>query len=111
MAFSIGISIEEFKHLNPKKLGYCMKGYEIQQRRRDEEVWAWIGRYGLSALAVAIEHNFAKNPKSHYVKKPMLQTEKENVSGGIESKEECAVFEMKQRIQFLRNQGLPESPD
>ncbi len=27
-----------------------------------------------------------------------------------ESKEECAVFEMKQRIKLLKEQNLPESP-
>ena len=111
MAFSIGISIEEFKHLNPTKLGYCLKGYAIQERRKDAQVWAWLGNYGLSAVSTAIEHNFSKHPKSKYIEKPMLQDEKENTSGNSESREECAVYEMKQRINLLRQQGLPESPD
>lgn len=111
VAFSIGISIEEFKHLNPTKLGYCLKGYAIQERRKDAQMWAWLGNYGLSAVSTAIEHNFSKHPKSKYIEKPMLQDEKENTSGNSESREECAVYEMKQRINLLRQQGLPESPD
>lgn len=74
-------------------------------------MWAWIGNYGLSALATAIEHNFAKHPKSKYVEKPMLQRELPSANGNTESREECAVFEMKQRIKLLRERGLPESPD
>lgn len=74
-------------------------------------MWAWWGNYGISAVATAIEHNFAKHPKSKYVEKSMIETEEKRSSGNKESREECAVFEMKQRINLLRQQGLPESPD
>ena len=114
IAFSIGISEKEFRHLNPRKLEYCIKGYELKERRRDEEAWMWWGVYGYTALASAIERNFSKHPKAKYIEKPILQREteeSEEVEANSESREECAVYEMKQRINLLRQQGLPESPD
>lgn len=32
----------------------------------------WWGKYGISALIFAIEHCFAKNPRSEYEKEPIL---------------------------------------
>lgn len=73
MAFSIGISMQEFKHLTPKKLGYCLKGYGISQKRKDEEMWR-MGLYVQSAVSTAIEHNLAgKKAKSKYVERPLLE--------------------------------------
>lgn len=73
MAFSVGIHIEEFKHLTPKKLGYCLKGYGVGQKRRDEEMWR-MGLYIQSAVSTAVEHNLAgRKAKSKYIDKPLLQ--------------------------------------
>lgn len=73
-------------------------------------MWLWFGNYALSAVAVAVDHNLrGDKAKSEYVKKPIYQEEKKE-NGYKESDEEVAVFEMKQRINILREQGLPESP-
>lgn len=77
---------------------------------RDEEMWLWFGNYGLSAISVAVDHCLAgQKAKSKYIEKPIM-AELEEKSSYKESSEEIAVFEMKQRINLLRKQGLPESP-
>lgn len=111
MAFAMGISVEEFKHMTPYKLECCLKGHKINRQMRDEEMWLWFGNYGLSAVSVAVEHCLAgKKAKSKYIEKPIFKEEAERKTGYKESQEEVAIFEMKQRIKVLQKQGLPESP-
>lgn len=111
----MGVSCEEFKHLNPRKLSYIRKGYIKKIKQID--CLNWInGQYTAKAVAIAIEQNFAKHPIGKYAEKPYLcvheecffDTEKNKKY--IESQEEVAVFEMKQRIKVLEKQGLPQSP-
>lgn len=109
----MGISAEEFKHLTPAKLEYCVKGYNMRRKMHDEEMWMWWGNYGISAISVAVEHCFAgKSAKSTYVKKHIMDmdAEQEEANTYKEKQEEVAIFEMKQRIELLRKSGLPESP-
>lgn len=85
-----------------------LKAYEksciLEKNREDIKNWE-LGQYLLSAIASA----FCKSEK--YPKKPMFQREMVlNDNEYKESREEAAVFEMKQRIKLLRKQGLPESP-
>lgn len=104
--------MEEFKHMTPKELGYCIKGERIRQKIKDEEMWR-MGIYMQAAVSVAVEHNLAgRKAKSKYIEKPLLQSafDVKEKSAHKESQEEIAVFEMKQRIKALRMQGLPESP-
>lgn len=111
IAFAIGISVEEFKHLTPRKLGYCLKGHKLERKMRDEEMWLWFGTYGISAVSAAIQQCFGKSrTKPKYIEKPILEIEEEKKSQYTESQEEVAVYEMKQRIELLRQKGLPESP-
>ena len=78
VAFSIGISLEEFKHLNPQKLVYCLEGYKIKRKQRDEEMWLWWGNYGLSAVLFAVEHCLAgKKARTKYIDKPIFQAMEE----------------------------------
>lgn len=74
MAFAIGISVEEFKHLTPAKLECCLKGYNIRRKLIDEEMWVWFGSYGISAVSVAVEHCLAgRKAKGKYVRKPVMK--------------------------------------
>lgn len=105
--------MEEFKHMTPKELWYCVKGERIKQKIKDEEMWR-MGIYVQAAVSVAVEHNLAgRKARSKYIEKPLLQSvfEVKEKSTYKESQEEIAVFEMKQRIKALRAQGLPESPE
>ena len=66
--------MEEFKHMNPTKLGYCLKGYEMKRKARDAEVWSYFGTYGISAVLTAVEHCLAgQKAVSEYIKTPNLQ--------------------------------------
>lgn len=83
----------------------------MEQKRKDEEMWR-MGLYVQSAVSTAVEHNLAgRKAKSKYIEKPLLYENKEESTNRYkESNEEIAIFEMKQRINLLRQQGLPESP-
>ena len=80
---------------------------------RDTEMWT-MGQYIMSAIDASIcNHSFwrGKHGAAHkYVEQPFSYTGQETESGYKESKEEIAVYEMKQRTKLLRKQGLPESP-
>lgn len=76
--------------------------YKIRANRKDKENWQ-LGQYILSSIGTA----FSKN--GNYPKEPLFQIEPKE-SQYEESREQVAVFEMKQRIIALEKQGLPESP-
>ena len=82
--------MEEFKHLNPKKLEYCLKGYKLKKKMEDEIAWAQWG---------------------NYVDRAVMSDGEIKSSSYQESNEQIAIYEMKQRIKMLREEGLPESPD
>lgn len=52
LAFSIGISLEQFKKLTPKTLGYCLRGEELRRKERDREMWMWTRQYGIPAIII-----------------------------------------------------------
>lgn len=69
LAFSIGISLEQFKKLTPKTLGYCLKGEELRRKEYDSEMWSWWGNYGISAVTCALDHCLnGKKAKTKYIK-------------------------------------------
>lgn len=70
----MGISIEEFKHLNPKKLEWCYKGYKLKKEEEDRNSWQRWGDYGISALIFAIEHCLnGRKAQSKYIDKPIME--------------------------------------
>lgn len=89
-----------------------MKGHEEKIKEQDYLAWLF-NQYTLCAVSVAVERNLAGDKaKSKYMKQPLLQSiaDGSEDNGCRESKEQVAVYEMKQRINLLRQQGLPESP-
>lgn len=112
-AFSIGIHMEEFKHLTPKKLEYCLKGFCIEQKRKDEEMWR-MGLYVQSAVSTAVERNLAgKKAKSEYIKEPLLSKSFENeglTEKEVQEKEIKKAILTEQRYMAMAiNKGLPET--
>lgn len=98
--------------MNPHIIKLHIKGHE--EKIKEQDYLAWIfNQYTLSAASVAVEHCLAgRKAKSKYIEKPILQNMSEETKENEykESQEEIAVFEMKQRINLLRKNGLPESP-
>lgn len=116
MAFAIGISVEEFKHLTPYKLESCLKGYNIKRQMRDEEMW-YMGQYIMSALDSTVCNAFLwrkKNEKPHcYIKAPALRESIENTrltSDEIYEKElRKALLAEERWIAAGKRRGLPET--
>lgn len=110
-ANAMGVTWQEFWRMNPHIIKCIAKGHKEKIKEQDTLMHTWWGTYGLSALTVAVEHCLhGKKAKSEYIDKPILSQEVTKESKYKESKEEIAVFEMKQRIKFLEKQGLPQSP-
>lgn len=110
----MGVTWQEFWGMNPHIINCLIKGHEerIRQEMKQQDYlqYLWWGNYGRQAVYTAVEHCLAKKPKSKYIEKPIFFEEETKTNGYKESQEEVAVFEMKQRIELLRKQGLPESP-
>ena len=99
------MSIHDIDQSCPSDLEPYGKAYECKKNEEDIKNWQ-LGQY----VAAAVSCIF---PKGKYPKEPAFQTDKkENASSSYkESKEDVAVFEMRQRISLLRKNGLPESPE
>lgn len=107
-----GFTPEMIDWSSPADMKPYLKAHEEELKEQDCLAWLF-NQYTLSAVSVAVEHCLAgKKAKSKYIEKPMLESifEETKENGYKESQEEIAVFEMKQRINLLRKNGLPESP-
>ena len=76
IAFSMGISITEFKHMNPKMLEMCMKGYEQRRRLEDEQWFLRFREYGIISAALGVRLGMNKG-KVEYPETPILYEEDE----------------------------------
>ena len=66
LAFSIGISIDEFKRLTPKTLGYCLNGESLRRKNRDMEMWMWWRNYGIAAVSIGARNGAWGKHKIEY---------------------------------------------
>lgn len=106
-----GFTVHDIDWSCPSDLEPYAKAHKREVIVQDTLMHAWWGAYGLSAVSVAVEHCLAgKKAVSEYTKNPIMRDLEERENGNSESNEEVAVYEMKQRINLLRQSGLPESP-
>lgn len=106
-----GLTVNDIDQSCPADLEAYEKAHSKELEEQDYMQHMWWGNYGISALHFALEHCIGgEKSKSKYIKSPILSKEVQKTNGYKESKEEVAIFEMKQRIELLRKQGLPESP-
>lgn len=88
----------------PNELKPYETAHDIEMNRKDIENWQ-LGRYIVDSIGSVF------SDKHKYPKEPMFQSKNTFKDNRYkESQEEVAIFEMKQRIEFLEQQGLPESP-
>lgn len=107
-----GFSVEDIDMSCPADLEPYSKAYMLEQKETDSNMWAWWGTYGLSATLTAIDRALNGNKaRAKYVEQPLSNFEHLNSDKYSESHEECARYEMEQRINLLRQSGLPEGPD
>lgn len=99
-----GLTVNDIDQSCPADLEPYAIAYKEQMNIFDAQNWK-LGQYIMASIGSA----FSKNIK--YPKEPMFQIA-DNLSGNgyKESQEEVAIYEMKQRIELLRQKGLPESP-
>lgn len=70
----MGVTWQEFWGMNPHIIKCLQKGHEERMKQEDYLQYLWWGRYGLSAVSVAVEHCLAgRKAKSKYVDKPVLE--------------------------------------
>lgn len=107
-----GFSVEDIDWSSPADMEPYIKAHDEELKEKDYLMWLQ-GQYFVYALDATVCNSVfwrKKHENPHeYIKNPILQKETEE-NGNSESKEEVAVFEMKQRIKVLRSEGLPESP-
>jgi hypothetical protein len=64
--------------MNPRIINLHTKGHNEKVKERDFWAHAWVGRYVLNAVAVAVEHNLhGKDAKSEYLEKTIMQETEE----------------------------------
>ena len=105
-----GFSVRDIDLSCPADLQPYADAYNLAQKEKDTQMWAWWGNYGLCSITMAIEKCLAGDKaKMKYIKSPIMGSI--NTSENKENKEEIACYEMKQRTQMLMQSGLPESPE
>lgn len=97
-----GFTVDDIDWSSPADLKPYEKAKVMEENISDARNWQ-LGQYFAEAIGTMF--------KGKYPKKPLFQLEDENgANGNAESREEVAVFEMKQRINLLKRSGLPDSP-
>lgn len=106
-----GINTEYIDDSCPTELEPYEIAYNMKLKQKDSLIYAWVGNYVGSAVLVAVDSCLnGRKAKSEYIKEHVIKDENK-IFGNVQSNEQCAVYEMKQRINMLRASGLPESPD
>lgn len=114
-ALAAGVPYDVFWHLSPRKLKAFYKAHRTRRELRDEEMW-YLGQYMYSSVLTALDHFInGSKAKAKYVEKPFRKKAEDIFCDGKhqynESREEVAVYEMKQRTKIIEQQGLPMSPE
>lgn len=73
-------------------------------------MWMWMGSYGLSAVAVAVEHCLAgRKARSKYIERPVME---QQVTDGKEITEKDirkAIITEQMHMAAAKRKGLPET--
>ena len=83
----------------PKELEPYNEAHKRKIMEQDNLQHMWWGSYGISALIVAIDHCFSKNPKSKYIENPIMQDmDKENGMSEEELQRQRELFVAKLQV-------------
>lgn len=106
-ANAIGVSWQEFWHMNPHIIKLLLKGHE--EKIKEKDYLAWLSnQYTLSAVSVAVEHCLAgRKAKSKYIEKPIMQetTEKQVANENKQLTEEEKKKQTEKLFMKLRIMG------
>ena len=83
----------------PKELEPYNEAHKRKIMEQDNLQHMWWGSYGISALIVAIDHCFSKNPKPKYIENPIMQDmDKENGMSEEELQRQRELFVAKLQV-------------
>lgn len=69
-----GFTIDDIDWSCPADLEPYAKAHNEEIKEKDMLMWSWWGNYGLSAVAVAVEHVLAgRKARSEYIDKAIIQ--------------------------------------
>lgn len=84
---AIGVTEEQFWHMNPKRLKPYVDADSIRQERKDEEMWRQ-GSYIFIAVRAAVSNVIlGRKSNDKYIEKPFYQQAKEQRSAEMDEQE------------------------
>lgn len=105
-----GFTVHDIDMSCPADLQPYADAYSLERRQQDNEMWLWFGSYGVSAVAVAVEHCLSgKKAKSKYIDRPVMEQH------GIAGKEitdkdiRKAILTEEMYMVAAERKGLPET--
>ena len=70
-----GFTVDDIDWSSPADLKPYEKAHKLEMKEQDNLMYMWFGSYALSAVSVAVEHNFAgRKANSKYIDKPIMQS-------------------------------------
>ena len=94
-----GFTVNDIDWSCPSDLEPYAEAHKLEMSEMDNYIYSVFGTYGISALMFAIEHNLAKNPKSKYIKKPMLDFNISNEIREEDKQKEVDLFFAQERAR------------
>lgn len=71
-AIVVGISVQDFWHMNPTMLKPYVKAHQLKLKEQDMLNW-YLGHYVYSAVSTALDNGFnGKKAKSKYIDEPIM---------------------------------------
>ena len=84
---------------NPKELNPYDLAHQKRIKEQDALMHAWWGKYGLSAVSVAVEHCLAgRKAKLSYIETPILSNIEQEIKDNFLSQEELDNRELQKMI-------------
>ena len=96
MAFAMGITIEEFKHMTPTEFEYCLKGYKIRRNAQNIDLWTYAVTYLIPAIKFGVRSGAWGKDKVDFPSEPIkLNNNEEPTEDEIEKKRKEFALQMK----------------
>lgn len=109
-ALLYGITREEFKHLNPKKLEPYREAYKIKKDEEDARNWQ-LGIYFANSIMSTLMNSSLfrdlSSPQNKYPEKPLFSSysDEDDLEENSEANEILAAMEMDEYIKVLKQQN------
>lgn len=110
MTKGYGFTAHDIDMSCPADLQPYADAYSLERKQRDNEMWMWFGSYGLSAVAVAVEHCLSgKKAKLKYIDKPVMAQQNDEKKEITEKDIRKAIIIEEMYMVAAERKGLPET--